>query len=65
MKLIKAHVINFGKLHDFDIDFTDGVNSFMQENGWGKTTFSSLESFKEIDAQFMSIELVIQPAFDK
>ena len=40
MKLIKAHVINFGKLHDFDIDFTDGVNSFMQENGWGKTTLS-------------------------
>lgn len=40
MKLIKAHVINFGKLHDYDIDFTDGVNSFMQENGWGKTTLS-------------------------
>ena len=40
MKLIKAHVINFGKLHDFDIDFTDGVNSFLHENGWGKTTLS-------------------------
>ena len=40
MKLIKAHVINFGKLHDYDIDFTDGVNSFLHENGWGKTTLS-------------------------
>ena len=40
MKLIKAHIINFGKLHDFDIDFNDKVNSFVFENGWGKTTLS-------------------------
>lgn len=40
MKLIKAHVENFGKLHDFDYDFSDGLNSFIQENGWGKTTFT-------------------------
>ena len=40
MKLIKAHVINFGKLHDFDIDFKDDLNSFIFENGWGKTTLS-------------------------
>ena len=40
MKLIKAHVINFGKLHDFDIDFKDELNSFVFENGWGKTTLS-------------------------
>ena len=40
MKLINAHVINFGKLHDYDIDFQEGVNSFLFENGWGKTTLS-------------------------
>ena len=40
MKLIKAHVINFGKLHNYDIDFNEGLNSFIFENGWGKTTLS-------------------------
>lgn len=40
MKLIKAHVINFGKLHNFDFDFKSGLNSVIYENGWGKTTFS-------------------------
>lgn len=40
MEFIKAHVINFGKLHDFDFDFKDGLNSVIHENGWGKTTFS-------------------------
>ena len=40
MKLIKAHVQNFGKLSNLDIDFSDGLNSFIHENGWGKTTLS-------------------------
>lgn len=40
MELIKAHVINFGKLHNFDFDFKSGLNSVIYENGWGKTTFS-------------------------
>ena len=31
MKLIKAHVINFGKLHNYDIDFNEGLNSFIFE----------------------------------
>lgn len=38
MKLISCHVENFGKLHDATIDFKDGVNAFVFENGWGKST---------------------------
>ena len=40
MKLIKADIINFGKIHNFEIDFESGVNSYIYENGWGKTTLS-------------------------
>lgn len=40
MKLIRAHVFNFGKFHEYDIDFNDGLNPFMFENGWGKTTLA-------------------------
>lgn len=40
MKLIKAHIFNFGKFHEEDIFFTDGLNTFLHENGWGKTTLS-------------------------
>ena len=41
MKLIKCHIENFGKLENFDYDFTDGLNTIKQENGFGKTTFAS------------------------
>ena len=41
MKLSKLHIINFGKLNDFTYDFNDGLNSFLFENGWGKTTLSN------------------------
>ena len=40
MELLSAHIINFGKLHDQDFDFKEGINSFQYENGWGKTTLS-------------------------
>ena len=40
MKLIKANIINFGKIHNFEIDFESGANSYIYENGWGKTTLS-------------------------
>ena len=41
MKLIKCHIENFGKLENFDYEFTDGLNTIKQENGFGKTTFAS------------------------
>ncbi len=40
MKLLSVHIENFGKLHDFDRDFSGGINSVTEENGWGKTTLS-------------------------
>lgn len=39
MRLIKCYIENFGTLHDFSYDFSDGINEIQQENGWGKTTF--------------------------
>ena len=41
MKLIKCHIENFGKLQNFDFNFSDGLNSIKHENGWGKSTFAT------------------------
>jgi len=41
MRILNCHVENFGKLHDVDIDFTEGLNLFYQENGWGKSTLAA------------------------
>jgi uncharacterized protein YhaN len=40
MQLVKAHINNFGKIHEQDFDFHEGLNSYIYENGWGKTTLS-------------------------
>ena len=40
MKLISLYVDNFGKLSDFSYDFQAEMNSFYEENGWGKTTLT-------------------------
>ncbi len=40
MKLIRCHVENFGKLHDFTYEFTAGCNVICRENGWGKSTLA-------------------------
>ncbi len=41
MKLISAHIENFGRLHNFDIDFNPGCNSINGHNGWGKSTLAA------------------------
>ena len=41
MKLIKCYVSSFGKLKDFTFDFTDGLNTIKEDNGWGKTTLAT------------------------
>ena len=38
MNLIKCHIENFGKLQNFDYEFTKGLNTIKEENGFGKTT---------------------------
>ncbi len=40
MKLISCYVENFGGLHQFSMDFTQGLNVVHEENGWGKSTLS-------------------------
>lgn len=41
MKLIKCHIENFGKLNNFEFNFSDGFNGIKEENGWGKSTFAT------------------------
>lgn len=41
MRLISCHIENFGKLHDLTMDFEDGCNVILQENGWGKSTLAA------------------------
>ena len=41
MRLLKMHVDNFGRLHDFNFNFEEGLNVILEENGWGKTTMAA------------------------
>lgn len=41
MRLIRLHVENFGCLSNYDLDFQEGLNSVLQENGWGKSTLAA------------------------
>ncbi len=41
MRLIKCHIDGFGKLVDADYDFTAELNSFLHDNGWGKSTLAA------------------------
>lgn len=40
MKIKELYIENFGKLSKFSATFTDGLNSFVEDNGYGKTTLS-------------------------
>lgn len=51
MKLISCHIENFGKLHDYSVDFSDGANIVCEENGWGKSTFAAF-----VRAMFYGLE---------
>lgn len=41
MKLIRLHVENFGKLQNFEYSFNTGLNTLLEENGWGKSTLAA------------------------
>ena len=41
MKLISCHVENFGKLSGVDLSFAEGLNTFCNDNGWGKSTLAA------------------------
>ena len=40
MKLIECYIENFGKLSDYKLKFSDGLNTIKKDNGYGKTTLS-------------------------
>lgn len=41
MRLINCYIENFGKLHEFSMDFQEGLHVICQENGWGKSTLAA------------------------
>ena len=41
MKLISLFIENFGKLHRYSLDFSNGQNTVCEENGWGKSTLAA------------------------
>lgn len=41
MKILKCVAENFGTLSKFKMDFKDGLNTVIHENGWGKSTLAA------------------------
>lgn len=51
MRLIRCHIENFGKLHDYAVDFEKDTHIICEENGWGKSTLAAF-----IRAMFYGLE---------
>lgn len=41
MKLVSCQIENFGKLQNLELSFQDGLNVFLRENGFGKSTLAA------------------------
>lgn len=41
VKLISCYIEGFGKLSAVSVEFHDGCNTFVRENGWGKSTLAA------------------------
>lgn len=41
MIITSCYVENFGKLHQYSLELTQGMNILNEENGWGKTTLAA------------------------
>lgn len=41
MRILRLHIENFGKLHDFNMEFQEGFHVLHAENGWGKSTLAA------------------------
>ena len=41
MKLLECHVDNFGRLSNFDYQFSDGLTVIQEPNGFGKSTLAA------------------------
>lgn len=60
MKLISCYIENFGGLHQFSYDFTNGLNVIMGNNGWGKTTLAAF-----LKAMFYGLERSTKRSLDE
>lgn len=41
MNIRKCYIQNFGKFHEFEYKFSDGLNIINEMNGWGKSTLAT------------------------
>ena len=61
MKLLSCYVENFGKLSDFSMEFTEGINVIEQSNAWGKSTLAAF-----LKAMFYGLDAKKDPkSFEK
>lgn len=61
MKLLSCHVENFGKLSDFTVNFSEGINVINESNAWGKSTLAAF-----LKAMFYGLDAKKDPkAFEK
>ena len=51
MNIRKCYIENFGKLHNFNYEFSQGLNIINEKNGWGKSTFATF-----IKAMFLGFD---------
>ena len=42
MQIRRIQIADFGKLHDMELDFSEGFQTITGENGWGKSTMAAL-----------------------
>ena len=41
MKVIRCSIENFGKLNDYERNFSEGSTVFLERNAWGKSTLAA------------------------
>jgi len=41
MRIISLSIINFGGLHNLELNFETGLNTICEQNGWGKSTVTA------------------------
>ncbi len=51
MRILSCNIENFGKLSNCTFDFTEGMNTVCEDNGWGKSTFAAF-----VKAMFYGLE---------
>lgn len=60
MRLISCYIENFGGLQKFSYHFKDGLNTILEENGWGKSTLAGF-----LKAMFYGMERTTKRNLDE